>query len=364
MNVRPLSKTFLAGKDTELSILVSPPDFYAKQGIDLRLGTRITRIDPQAKRLQTESGEEFAFEKLILATGSSGPHTRCCWHFTGKCAVSPVAYGFKRIRERAADAKKAVVVGGGFIAMEVASVLAGRGVETTMLIRDDRMWKTFFTPEMSAFFRKYYVDHGTRVLTQTAIAAIGSGSSAHLTTGESTTFDLLVAGIGVEPVTDLAVRAGLKTDNGVVVNEFLETDQPDIMAAGDVANYPDAIFGNKRRRVEHWDNAVSQGQQVARALLGRREAFVHVPYFFSDVFDLSYEFWGDPADADRIVHRGDLRTSSFSVWWLSCNTLVAAFTMNRPDEERELAPQLIRSKRSIIPERLRDAASLHELATG
>lgn len=243
-------------------------------------------------------------------------------------------------------------------------MLASRGIETTMLIRDDRMWKAFFTPEMSAFFRKYYLDHGTRVITQTAIAVIGREFSARLTTGESTTFDLLVAGIGVEPVTELAVRAGLKTDNGVVVNEFLETDHPDIMAAGDVANYPDAIFGNKRRRVEHWDNAVSQGQHVARALLGRREAFIHVPHFFSDVFDLSYEFWGDPAEADRIVHRGDLQTSSFSVWWLSRNTLVAAFTMNRPDEERELAPELIRSKRNVIPERLREVASLHELATG
>jgi NADPH-dependent 2,4-dienoyl-CoA reductase/sulfur reductase-like enzyme len=270
----------------------------------------------------------------------------------------------KRIRERAAKAKKAIVIGGGFIAMEVSSVLAGRGIETAMLIRDDRIWKAFFTPEMSAFFTKYYLDHGVRVITKTAIAAIEPESSARLTTGDSISFDLLVAGIGVQPVTDLAARAGLKTDNGVVVNEFLETSHPDIMAAGDVANYPDAVFGNKRRRTEHWDNAVSQGQHLARALLGRREAFIHVPYFFSDVFDLSYEFWGDPAEADRIVHRGDLQTSSFSVWWLSGDTLVAAFTMNRPDEERELAPDLIRSRRTVSPERLREAASLHELAAG
>ncbi len=360
----PLSKSFLAGKDTELSVLVSPPEFYDKHGIDLRLGTKIIVIDPQRKRLQAESGEEFAFEKLVLATGAQVRTLDVAGTSPDNVLYLRSLNDSKRIRERAAGAKKAIVVGGGFIAMEVSSVLAGRGIETTMLIRDDRMWKAFFTPEMSAFFKKYYIDHGTRVLTQTAVATIGSASSARLTTGESTTFDLLVAGIGVVPVIDLAVRAGLKTDNGVVVNEFLETDHPDIMAAGDIANYPDAIFGNKRRRVEHWDNAVSQGQQVARTLLGRREAFVHVPYFFSDVFDLSYEFWGDPAEADRIVHRGDLQTTSFSVWWLSGNTVVAAFTMNRPDEERELAPELIRSKRNMIPERLREAASLHELATG
>jgi NADPH-dependent 2,4-dienoyl-CoA reductase/sulfur reductase-like enzyme len=185
---------------------------------------------------------------------------------------------------------------------------------------------------------------------------------ARLTGGDSIGFDLLVAGIGVQPVADVAARAGLKVDNGVVVNQFLETDHPGIMAAGDVANYPDIIFGNKRRRVEHWDNAVSQGQHAAGTLLGRREAFAHVPYFFSDVFDLSYEFWGDPSEADRIVHCGDLHTSSFSVWWLVRNTLVAAFTMNRPDEERELAPELIRSKRAVSPERLRETASLRELA--
>lgn len=358
----PLSKSFLAGKDTESSVLISQPDFYGQHGIELRLNTRIGTIDTQRKRLQTEAGEEFSFETLVFATGAQVRK----FDVPGASAEN-VMYlrsltDSKLIRERAANAKKAVVVGGGFIAMEVSSVLASGGVEITMLIRDDRMWKAFFTPEMSAFFSKYYVDHGVRVMTQTAIKEIGRESSARLTTGESASFDLLVAGVGVEPVTDLAERAGLKVDNGVFVNEFLETAQPNIMAAGDVANYPDSIFGHKRRRVEHWDNAVSQGQHVARALLGRREAFVHVPYFFSDVFDLSYEFWGDPAEADRIVHRGDLQTSSFSVWWLSGNTLVAAFTMNRPDEERELAPELIRSKRAVIPERLREAASLHELA--
>jgi 3-phenylpropionate/trans-cinnamate dioxygenase ferredoxin reductase subunit len=112
--------------------------------------------------------------------------------------------------------------------------------------------------------------------------------------------------------------------------------------------------------VEHWDNAVSQGQHLANAQLGKREPFIHVPYFFSDVFDLSYEFWGDPSQADRIVHRGDLQTRSFSIWWLSQDRLVAAFAMNRPDEERELPPALIRSKQLVSAERLRGAGSVRE----
>jgi NADPH-dependent 2,4-dienoyl-CoA reductase/sulfur reductase-like enzyme len=139
-----------------------------------------------------------------------------------------------------------------------------------------------------------------------------------------------------------------------VVNEFLETNQPHISAAGDVANYPDPIFG-KRRRVEHWDNAVSQGQYWAREITGDRQPFVHVPYFFSDVFDLSYELWGDSAEATEHIIRGDADTPSFSVWWLKDSRVVSAFVMNRPDEERQLAPQWIKSKAEINPARLADS---------
>ena len=139
----------------------------------------------------------------------------------------------------------------------------------------------------------------------------------------------------------------------IVVNEYLEASRAGVYAAGDVANYPDTIFG-KRRRVEHWDNAVSQGQHWTRVVLGERQPFVHVPYFFSDVFDLSYELWGDPAGANEIVVRGDSNTSSFSVWWLKDNRMAAAFVMNRPDEERQAAPEWIKSSQTVSRERLSD----------
>ena len=160
-------------------------------------------------------------------------------------------------------------------------------------------------------------------------------------------------GIGVTPVTDFLEGSGIGIHDGVVVNEFLETNQRNIYAAGDVANYPDRIF-DKRRRVEHWDNAVSQGQHWARVISGDRQPFVHVPYFFSDVFDLSYELWGDSAGATANVIRGDVHTRSFSVWWLEGARVVAAFVMNRPDEERQLAPEWIKSKAEINPARLAD----------
>jgi NADPH-dependent 2,4-dienoyl-CoA reductase/sulfur reductase-like enzyme len=164
----------------------------------------------------------------------------------------------------------------------------------------------------------------------------------------------MVVGIGVQPLTRVAADSGIDVADGVVVNEYLETAVPGIYAAGDVANYQDTLFG-KRRRVEHWDNAVSQGKHCGGALLGERVPFVHVPYFFSDVFDLSYELWGDTSGAGEVIVRGDISSTSFSVWWLNGERLIAAFTMNRPDEERDAAPRWIESKHRITAEELRAA---------
>jgi 3-phenylpropionate/trans-cinnamate dioxygenase ferredoxin reductase component len=353
----PLSKSFLAGKDTEEAVLINAADFYSKNGIEVKLNTRVASIDVPGKRLRTSSGEDHGFEKLILATGAEVRTLDVPGASSDNVLYLRSLADSKRIRDRSSYAKKAAVLGGGFIAMEVASVLASRGVETTMLVREERIWKAFFTPEMSAFFDGYYTQRDVRILKQSEITEIEHGSKARLKNGQMLDFDFLVAGIGVRPVTALAEQAGLSVDNGIVVDDHLQTSDAKISAAGDVANYPDSIFG-RRRRVEHWDNAVSQGQYVAGAVLGKRDPFVHVPYFFSDVFDLSYEYWGDSSQADRIVHRGDLHTNSFSVWWLSKSRLVAAFAMNRPDEEREVAPELIRSKKNVSAEHLRDAASI------
>lgn len=356
----PLSKGFLAGKDSEDAVRINGADFYAKNGIEVKLNTRVTSIDGRGRRLRTSSGDEYGFEHLILATGAEVRMLDVPGADSDHVFYLRSLADSQRIRDASSGARKAAVTGGGFIAMEVASVLAGRGIETAMLVRDDRIWKAVFTPEMSAFFERYYVERGVRILKQSGIEVIENGSRARLRNGQAVDFELLVAGIGVRPVTRLAEEAGLPVDNGILVDEYLQTRDANVSAAGDVANYPDSLFGNKRRRVEHWDNAVSQGQHLANALLGRREPFVHVPYFFSDVFDLSYEFWGDPSQADRTVHRGDPQTTSFSVWWLADRRLVAAFTMNRPDEERELAPELIRSKQILSAERLREAGSVRD----
>ena len=354
----PLSKGFLAGKDSEDSIRINPDDFYRDHGIELRLNCEISSVDPARKKLTLASGGDFGFEKLIIATGArvrtlDVPGSRSAnVHYLRSLDDS------KSIRQSAEKAKRAVVIGSGFIGMEVASVLAQKGVETTMVLRDDRIWKQFFTPEMSQFFEAYYAQRGVRFVKNATVKEFAGGDAlqfAILDNGQKISCDIAVAGIGVRPVTELLTGSGIEVADGVMVNEFLETNQPNIYAAGDVANYQDVLF-DKRRRVEHWDNAVSQGQYCARSLMGERTPFNHVPYFFSDVFDLSYEFWGDPSGADEIIHRGDLSSNSFSVWWLKKNTLVAAFAMNRPDEEREFAPKWIESKQSVSATILRDAS--------
>ena len=354
----PLSKSFLAGKETEDSIRINQQDFYNEHGIEVKLGCTISGVDPARKRLKLASGGEHGYETLIIATGAR-PRTLTI----PGANVANVHYlrsvdDSKGIRKAASQSKRAVVVGGGFIGMEVAAVLAQENIETTMVLREGRIWQHFFTPHMSEFFETYYSTRGVRFVKNASISELrgdGGVNAVALDGGQAIPCDMVVAGIGVTPVMDLLAGSGVEMDNGVVVNEYLETNQPGIMAAGDVANYPDLLFG-KRRRVEHWDNAVSQGQHVARVLTGERAPFKHVPYFFSDVFDLSYEFWGDPAGADETVHRGDLSSNSFSVWWLKQQMLVAAFCMNRLDEERESAPKWIEAKQRVSAAKLGDGS--------
>jgi 3-phenylpropionate/trans-cinnamate dioxygenase ferredoxin reductase component len=334
----PLSKSFLAGKDDEQTVLINPESFYREHAIGIHLNTHIERIDVPGKRLIARSGQEFRFAKLILATGArvrtldvTGADRESVLYLR---SLSDSA----RLRDRLKSAKKVAVIGSGFIGMEVASQTAQQGCDTTMIFPQDRVWKSFFTPEMSLFFEKYYRDRGVRFVPGAKVEAIGV-NSVSLSTGANLEADLVLAGIGVAPVTEVVATSGLKVENGIIVNEFLETGAADIHAAGDVANYYDVLFG-KQRRIEHWDNAVKQGQYLACRLAGETKPFQNIPYFFSDIFDLSYEFWGDTHGAEQTEYRGDVNSPSFSAWWLKGNKVVAAFVMNRPDAEREQASKL------------------------
>ncbi len=334
----PLSKSFLAGKDDEQSILINSESFYREHGIGIHLNTEIDRIDAGGKRLVTRDGNEFRFEKLILATGARPRTLSVPGADRENVLYLRSLSDSARLRDALDGAKKVVVLGGGFIGMEVASQSAQKGRDTTLVFSEERVWKSFFTSPMSQFFEKYYADRGVHFIKEAKAERI-ERNGISLSTGKKLEADLIVAGIGAEPVTELAQAAGLTVENGIRVNEFLQTSAANVYAGGDVAHYRDVIF-EKSRRVEHWDNAVKQGQYLARHLDGASEPFKNIPYFFSDVFDLSYEFWGDVEGAEQVEYRGDVNSSSFSAWWLKDGKAVAAFAMNRPDAEREKASQL------------------------
>ncbi len=334
----PLSKSLLAGKDNEQSVLINNESFYREHGIDIHLNLQIQSIDLSGKRLLGKSGQEFGFKKLVLATGARVRTLDVPGADRGNVLYLRSLSDSVRLRDALKSAKKVAVVGASFIGMEVASQSAQQGRETALIFPQDRVWKSFFTPEMSRFFSRYYQDRGVRLVPEAQVAGVGD-SSISLSSGAKLEADLVVAGIGVTPVTDIAEAAGLRTDNGVLVNEFLETSAPDVYAAGDMARYHDVLSG-KQRRFEHWDNAVKQGQYLARRLRGEMAPFKNIPYFFSDVFDLSYEFWGSTEGAERTEYKGDLNSSSFSAWWFKGDRIVAAFAMNRPDAEREAASHL------------------------
>jgi len=353
-----LSKSFLAGKDSEDAIKINPEEFYKENGIELRLECEVGTVDVKRKRLILKNKDEFGFHKLVIATGARPRILNIPGSRLQNLFYLRSLNDSKRIRNASAKAKRAIVIGGGFIGMEVAAVFAQNGIEVTMVLNDDRVFKRLFSPEMSSFFESYYAARGVRLITSMSVTELRGDevlSSAVLKDGRTVQCDLVVAGIGVQPVIEVVTNSGLDLGDGIIVNEYLQTSHPDVFAAGDVVNYKDVLF-SKRRRVEHWDNAVSQGQYCARSLMGDRTPFRHVPYFFSDVFDLSYEYWGDSSGAEQVIHRGDVSSNGFSVWWLHQQRVVAAFTMNRPDEERNVAPKWIESRQRVSTTRLSDVS--------
>lgn len=362
----PLSKDFLAGDSEKEDILINDADFYDDNGIEVILNTRITQVDFDAKTLTAESGDQFAYEKLLIATGSKLRRLDVPGADGDDIYYLRWFDNAQAIRQRYQDADRAVVIGGGFIGMETAAVLADADVEVSWVFPDQRLMEGFFTAEMSDFFEEYYRERDVAILSGVKVKAFRrEGGNLIAVLGDSRTVaaDMALAGIGVEPALDIFANSRLKIDTGIMVNEYLETNIADVYAAGDVVSYRDVIF-NKHRHIEHWDNAVAQGKQAARIMMGRREPFVHVPYFFSDEFDLSWEYWGDSSGAERTITRGKIQDGSFSVWWLKQERLIAAFVMDRPDEERELAQAWIRSKEKVSAQKLGESnTSLKEAAT-
>ncbi|MFN2135642.1 MAG: NAD(P)/FAD-dependent oxidoreductase [Candidatus Promineifilaceae bacterium] len=357
----PLSKEYLAGEKSIDGILINEPEFYRQNGIEVKLETPATRVDLPGKLLYTQD-DAIAYEQLLIATGARPRVLNVPGADLDNIFYLRTVKDASQIHRAASEAKKAVIVGGGFIGMEAASVLQRLGVDTTMVFPDARVWQSFFTEEMSDFFEAYYGERGVTILPNMTIDSFhGEGGVTHAitSTGRRIKADIVVVGIGVKPNTELFKDSGLQLgEDAIAVNRFLETNMPGVLAAGDVTRYKDILY-DRPLHIEHWDNAVEQGRHAARVMLGEYQPYEHVPYFFSDEFDLSFDFWGDSQGAAEVVHRGDVQSGKFSVWWLAANgRLLAAFVMDRPKEESDLAPKWIESRKVLSGNWLRNEERL------
>jgi 3-phenylpropionate/trans-cinnamate dioxygenase ferredoxin reductase component len=283
----PLSKALWKGAPLE-NIWID----LAQQGVDLLLGRTMQALDVEHKRVTDGQGGEYTFDKLLLATG--GAPRRLPWG--GDDAIYyRTLDDYQRLRTLAEQGQRFAVIGGGFIGSEIAAALAMNGKEVVLLFPGAALGEHVFGPDLSAFLNQYYRQHGVEVLAGETAAGLerSSGGIALRTRGgEILLVDGVVAGIGIEPNIELARAAGLKVDNGVVVDALLRISHPDIYAAGDVANFANPALG-KRLRVEHEDNANTMGKYAGRNMAGAQESYDHLPFFYSDLFDLRYEAVGE-----------------------------------------------------------------------
>jgi 3-phenylpropionate/trans-cinnamate dioxygenase ferredoxin reductase component len=325
----PLSKAYLRGDEEREKVFVHPADFYPENDIELQLGSRVVGVKPTARSLELAGRDSIEYGTLVLATGARprrlnapGGDLEGVWYLRSLKSS-------ERLREAYAKARQAVIVGAGFIGMEVAATLTQKGVACTVVEMGPRMWPRLVPEDAAAAFQRYCESKGITFQFGIGVAAIqgeGKVSSVKLENGAVLPADLVVAGVGAELNTELAQEAGLSVDAGVVVNEYFETSDPHVYAVGDIANFPDPIGG--QMHLEHWDNALNQGRALGKILAGRREAFAHVAYFFSDIFDLSINMIGYPVDHDETKTSGDVNKPSFTTTYLKDGTVVAALLVN------------------------------------
>jgi NADPH-dependent 2,4-dienoyl-CoA reductase/sulfur reductase-like enzyme/nitrite reductase/ring-hydroxylating ferredoxin subunit len=332
-----LSKDYLAGSAPEDWLPLRPDDFYAESGIDLRLKTDVGSIDAKARRVTLADGKTLPYDRLLLATGAEPvrlpipgadqPHVRTLRSLADCRAIIDATKG----------AKRAVVIGASFIGLEAAAALRSREIEVHVVAPERRPMERILGPDMGDFVRHLHEEHGVIFHLGDSVAGI-EGKRATLKSGGALDADVVVVGIGVRPRLALAEQAGLTIDRGVVVDPYLETTGPDIFAAGDIARWPDRYSGEKIR-VEHWVVAERQGQAAARNMLGCREAFDAVPFFWSQHYDVPINYVGHAESWDEIAIDGDIMGKDCLLRYKKKGRVLAVSSIYRdiPNLKAELA---------------------------
>jgi NADPH-dependent 2,4-dienoyl-CoA reductase/sulfur reductase-like enzyme/nitrite reductase/ring-hydroxylating ferredoxin subunit len=333
-----LSKDYLAGTAPEEWLPLRPREFFDENGIDLVLGVRALSVDISRKQMHLEDGRNYGYDKLLLATGAdpvkleipggSLPHV----HYLRTPDHS------RAIIAAAETARRAVVVGSSFIGLEVAASLRARKLEVHVVSPDTVPLGRVMGPEVGAFIRRVHEEHGVVFHLGTRPRSIDE-HSVTLESGEQVPAELVVIGVGVRPELSLAEKAGLAIDRGVLVDEYLQTSVADVFAAGDIARWPDPR-SDERIRVEHWVVAERQGQTAARNMLGKREKFDAVPFFWSQHYDVGINYVGHATAWDQIEIDGSLDEHNASVRFIAKGNTIALATIFRDQESLEFERQL------------------------
>jgi 3-phenylpropionate/trans-cinnamate dioxygenase ferredoxin reductase component len=332
----PLSKEYLRGEAGEDEALVNPAGWYEENGVELLTETSVMSLDPEARTVRLQSREEVEFGGALIATGA---RVNILHHLEGS-RLEGIHYlrvlaNADAIRAEAAEADHVVLIGGSYIASEVAASLTAMGTRCTMVMLEEIAMSGAFGEEVGGYFHEVLSSRGVELVTGEELEAfLGEGrvSAVRTKSGREVEGDVVVVGAGVHPETMLAERAGLEVENGVVCDSGLESSVQGIFAAGDACSYDSVVHG-RRLRVEHWDVALQQGQHAARGLIGEKEPYRVVPYFFSDLADwTSLEYVGPAQSWDEVVWRGDRDAGEFSAWYLDGGKVAAALSVGRSED--------------------------------
>ncbi len=328
----PLSKSYLAGGSALDDAFVHDRGWYDAHGVELRLGSRVQELDLAGHRVVTQSGAQD-FSKLLLATGASPRRLALADRSNAPVTYLRTIEDSDRIKSTFREGARIVVIGGGWIGLEVAATARQAGADVTVVEAFELPLLRVLGPEVAQVFAELHREHGVDLRLGAEVAGIdGQGDRATVRLGDGSTLeaDLVVVGIGVLPNPGLAERAGLAVDNGIVVDEHLRTAHPDVYAAGDVAAAWHPVL-RERIRVEHWDNAIGQGTLAGRNLAGLDETYDRLPYFFTDQYDLGMEYVGHVGREgyDEVVLQGDPHGSrQFRAFWLRDGVVVAGMHAN------------------------------------
>jgi 3-phenylpropionate/trans-cinnamate dioxygenase ferredoxin reductase subunit len=352
----PLSKAFLAGELARERLFIKPDEFYTEAKIALHLNTRATAIDRARKTVKLANGKELPYATLAITTGSRvrklplpGADLPGCYYLRGIADV-------ELLQDKLKAGNRLAIIGAGYIGLEVAAVAAKHKLKVTVLEALPRVMARAACPELSAFYEDVHRKAGVDIRCNTKIEAIEkSGDGLRIkTSGGPVDVDFVLIGVGIVPNVELAIEAGLKVDNGIVVDQHAHTEDPAIYAIGDCANLPCSYSTTGRARLESVQNAIDQAKHAAAAILGKPKPYNEVPWFWSDQYDLKLQIAGLGHPDDQIVVRGDPSTGrSFAVFRLRDGVVAAVEAVNAAPEYM-MGRRLIAARAKVAPQRLAD----------